>query len=261
MNDVARQFANVFTAIFQIYASYTVGSSVGTIAQGYRSPILPAAYAFAIWGPIFILCGIYALYQALPAQRQHLVFRTIGWWTAGAFLANGAWSYAYTNRQFIMAQAIIFAGFVFAGSSYLRFARVVPAARATHVDNWLIGPALGLLFGWLTAASVVGLAGTLIAQGFVAAGQSAEIRDAALLLLGGAVAFFVILASRKGAYGAWVSYSAAVLWALVALIVEQRSTSTITTAAAILAAIFVLLAAFGTWRAATLSPKRVESAA
>ena len=150
----------------------------------------------------------------------------------GAFLTNGAWSYAYTSRQFLLAQVIIFAGFVFAGGSYLRFVRVVPAARATHIDNWLIGPTLGLLFGWLTAASIVGLAGTLIAQGFAASGQGAEIRDAALLLLGGAVAFFVILASRQGPYGAWVSYGAAVLWALLAIIVEQRSTSTITTAAA-----------------------------
>lgn len=261
LTDVARQFTNVFAAIFQIYASYTVGSSVGVIAQEYRSPILPATYAFAIWGPIFILCGIYALYQALPGQRESPAFRSIGWWTAGAFLANGAWSYAYTSRQFLLAQAIIFAAFVFAAGSYLRFARAVPAAHATDIVNRLIGPALGLLFGWLTAASIVGLAGTLIAQGFAASEQRAEIRDAVLLLLGGAVAFFIIRASRKGPYGAWISYSAAVLWALVAVIVEQRSTSTITSAAAAVTAVLVLVAAFGPWGTPARSPRRTESAA
>ena len=260
LSDVARQFANVFAAIFQIYASYTVGSSVAAIAQEYRSPIFPATYAFAIWGPIFILCGTYALYQALPGQRRNPVFRAIGWWTIGAFLANCAWSYAFTSRQFLLAQAIILAGFIFAGGSYFRFVRVAPAARATKIDNWLIGPTLGLLFGWLTAANVVGLAGTLIAQGFGATGQVAEIRDATLLLLGGAVAFFVILASRNGPYGAWVSYSAAVLWALVAVIVEQRSASSITTAAAVVTAVLVLLAAVGPWGLPGRSPKRTESA-
>jgi hypothetical protein len=248
LSDVTRQFSIVFAAIFQIYASYTVGSSVGAIAQEYRSFILPASYAFAIWGPIFILCGVYALYQALPAQRENRIFRVIGWWAAGAFLANGAWSYAYTSRQFLLAQAIIFAGFVFAAGSYLGFARAVRAADAANIDNWLIGPTFGLLFGWITAASVVGLAGTLIAKGFAASGQRAEIRDAALLLLAGAVAFFVILASRRGPYGAWASFAAAVLWALVAIMVEQRSTSTITTAAAAVTAVFVLFAAFGPWK-------------
>jgi hypothetical protein len=261
MSDIFRQFGNVFAAIFQIYASYTVGSSVGTIAQEYRSPILPATYAFAIWGPIFILCGVYALYQALPAQRENPVFRAIGWWTVGAFLTNGAWSYAYTSRQFLLAQAIIVAGFVFAGGAYLKLARVVPSARATTLDNWLIGPTLGLLFGWLTAATVVGLAGTLVAIGIAASGQGAEIRDATLLLLAGAVAFQVILASRRGPYGAWVSYGAAVLWALVAIMIEQRSTSTITTAAAAVTAVIVLLAAFGPWGTPTRPPGRSASTA
>ena len=259
MSDVARQFANVFAAIFQVVASYAAGSSIGAIAQEYRSPILPATYAFAIWGPIFILCGAYALYQALPAHRERPAFRAIGWWTAGAFLANGAWSSAYTSRQFLLAQVIIVAGFVFAGGAYLRFARSSPGPRATQIDNWLIGPTLGLLFGWLTAATVVGLAGTLIAQGFAAAGRGEELRYAALLLLGGVVAFFVILASRKGPYGAWVSYSAAVLWALGAVIVEQRSTAPITTAAAGVTALLVLSAVFGPWGASARPPWRSAS--
>jgi hypothetical protein len=261
LSDIARQFANVFAAIFQVYASYTVGSSVGAIAQENRSLILPGSYAFAIWGPIFILCGVYALYQALPEQRAKRIFHAIGWWTAGAFLANGAWSYAYTNRQFILAQAIIFAGFFFAGGAYLRYARETPVTSATTIDNGLVGPTLGLLFGWITAANIVGLAGTLVALGFAATGQGAEIGGAALLLLGGAVAFFVIFRSRRGPYGAWVSYSAAVLWALVAVIVEQRSTSTVTTVAAIVGAILVLAAVIGPWSTPTQARGRAAPAA
>ena len=241
LSDVTRQFAVVFGAIFQIYASYGVGSSVGVIAQEYRSLILPATYAFAIWGPIFVLCLVYAIYQALPRQRANPIFRAIGWWTAGAFIANGAWSYTYTERQFILAQVILFAGFVFAGSAYLRFARERSAANATNLDNWLTGPTLGLLFGWITAANVAGLAGTLISQGFAATGQGAEIGGGALLLTGGAVASFVILVSRQGPYGAWVAYAAAVLWALLAVIVEQRTASRITTLTAAATAGLVLL--------------------
>ena len=75
------------------------------------------------------------------------------------------------------------------------------------------------------------------------------------------MAFFVILASRKGPYGAWVSYSAAVLWALLAIIVEQRSTSTITSAAAVVSAILVLLATFGLWGTLARMARQSESAA
>lgn len=247
LSDVARQFAVIFTAIFQVYAAYTIGPVTGAIAQEFRSVILPATYAFGIWGPIYILCGIYAIYQALPAQRENPIFRAIGWWSAGAFLANGVWLYVYANRQFVLSQVIILAGLIFAGMAYFRFVQHVPAARATSLETLLVGPALGLLFGWLTAANIVGLANTLVSQGLSAAGQGAEIGGAGLLLLGGAVAFFVILFSRGSTPGAWVAYSGAVIWALVAVVVEHRADSLLTVGAAVVGIILVLTAMFGPW--------------
>jgi hypothetical protein len=249
LDDIARQFTVIFAAIFQVYASYIVGDSVGAIAQENRSLIFPATYAFAIWGPIFVLCGVYALHQALPAQRENPIYRAIGWWTVGAFLANGVWSYAYVNRQFVVAQLIIFAGFVFAGGAFFRYAREATGARLTNVDTWVVGPALGLLFGWITAANIVGLASTLVALGFAGAGEGAAVGGASLLLLGGAVACFVILTTKTGPEGAWVPFGAAVLWALAAVVLEQRAASTLTAGAAVFCALLVLAAMVGPWRA------------
>lgn len=245
--DYARQFAVIFTAIFQVYASAVGGQANGAIAQEFRSSILPATYAFAIWGPIFILCSLYAIYQALPAQRENPVFRAIGWWTAGTFLANGVWIYAFTGRQFVLAQLIIFASFICAGMAYVRFAHEASAARASNIENWLAGPAIGLLFGWITAANVVGLASTLVAQGMSPVGQGAAVGGAALLLFGGAVAFFVLIGSKTGATGAWVAYGAAVLWALTAVAIEQRNASMLTAAAAVVSIVLVLAALLGPW--------------
>ncbi len=260
LGDIARQFAVVFAAIFQVYASYVSGASVGTIAQENRSLILPAGYAFSIWGAIFLLCGLYAIFQALPAQRDNPIFRGIGWWTAAAFAANGAWIYAYTSRQFVLAQAIILAGFVCAGGAYFRFTRPDGGQSGATIQRWVVGPALGLLFGWLTAATIVGLAGTLVAQGFAATGQGAEIGGAALLLLGGAVAFFVILMSKRGPESAWIAYGAAVIWALVAIIVEQRSASTATTAVAAVCTVLVLAAMLGPWQAPSRPVENLRAA-
>ena len=258
--DVARQCAVVFAAIFQVYASYNGGASVGVIAQENRSLILPASYAFSIWALIFILCGLYALYQALPTQRENPTFRAIGWWTAAAFIANGAWTYAYTSRQFVLAQVILFAGFMFAGGAYLRFTRAATGTRLTSSANWIVGPALGLLFGWITAANVVGLAGTLIAQGLAATGQGAAIGAAALLVLGGVVALIVLLSSKREVHGAGIAFGGAVLWALAAVIVEQRSASALTTGAAAVCAVLVAAAMLGSWRTPEASSGRFTTA-
>jgi hypothetical protein len=118
-------------------------------------------------------------------------------------------------------------------------------ARLSTVDQWIVGPALGLLFGWITAANIVGLASTLVALGFAPTGQGAAIGGAALLLLGGAMAFFVILYSRSGPESAWIPFGAVVLWALAAVVVEQRAASAVTAGAAILCAALVAAAMVG----------------
>lgn len=246
-SDIGRQFATIFGAIFQIYAAYVAGGAVGTIARELRTPITPASGAFSIWGPIFILAAIYALYQGTPAERERPLFRAIGWWTAASYFANGAWVYAFTNRQFALAQVIIVASFVFAAGALLRFARALPAARATIIANRLIGPAIGLLAGWLTAASAVGLASTLVAYGWAGDGRL-EVVSTMLLLVAATIAVALILASRTGPSGAWVAYGAAMLWALAAIIAEQRSVSPIATGGAAAGAVLVLLALVATWR-------------
>lgn len=247
LNDILRQFAVVVTAIAQVYVSYAIGRDVGTIAQENRSIILPATYAFAIWGLIFLLSLIYAIYQALPANRESPIFRAIGWWSAGAFLCNSAWNPIYINRQFVLSQVVILSGVLCAGMAYFRFVRAATPVRLTAIDTWVIAPALGLLFGWLTAANVVGLASVFVANGFAATGQGAETGGAALLLFGGAVAFFVVVFTRSGPTTAWVAYGAAVIWALIAVYLEQRNASMLVGVAAILGIVLIAAALVGPW--------------
>jgi len=59
-----RRVALVAGAVFQILAGFLV--PVGEIAGDTRSLVIPADYAFGIWGPIFVLCLICAVYGALP---------------------------------------------------------------------------------------------------------------------------------------------------------------------------------------------------
>ncbi len=246
--DIVRQLAVLVTAAFQVYASYIGGGHIGTMAQEFRSPILPAGYAFAIWGLIFLLCGIYAIYQGLPAQGDNPLFRQIGWWTAGAFAANGLWIYVYTSRAFALAEIVIIIGFVLAVSAFLRFVLSEQMSPRSAVERWVVGPALGLLAGWLTAASLVGLAGTLIALGIMdGQSQAAEIVGVVLVLLGGAFAAGIVFSARQGPPEAWWAYAAAVVWALVAIIVEQRATSIVAAAAAAIGIALVLFAALGPW--------------
>src|ERR671912_287626 len=87
--DLARQVATVVGALFQVLAPVIV--PIGAIAKETPSLVIPADYAFAIWGPIFLLCLAYATYQALPANGKNPLLQRVGWFLAGAFFLNGLW--------------------------------------------------------------------------------------------------------------------------------------------------------------------------
>ncbi len=248
LNDMFRQFAVLLTAISQVYVSYSIGRDVGGIAQENRSLILPASYAFSIWGAIFLLCLLYAVYQALPVNRTSPIFRAVGWWSAGAFLCNTIWNQIFINRQFVLSQVVIFCGLLCAGMAFFRFVQTATPRRLTAVENWIVAPAFGLLFGWLTAANVVGLASVLVASGFAATGEGAELGGAALILFGSAIAFFVVIFSRSGPSSAWVAYGAAVIWALVAVFLEQRGTSMLVGLTAVVGIVLVAAALVVPWK-------------
>ena len=79
--DVARQASTVVGALFQVLAGAIV--PIGAIAGERPSLVIPADYAFAVWGPIFLLCLAYATYQALPANRHDPLLRRVGWFLPG----------------------------------------------------------------------------------------------------------------------------------------------------------------------------------
>lgn len=195
--DAARQAANAAGSIFQVAVpALFTGADVGRVSDENGTLVVPAGYAFGIWGVIFLLCFAYAAYQALPANREDELLRRIGWFTAGAFFLNGLWEILFPARQFLLAQAVIVGIFACVAGAYLRFAR--EGRASSRADRWLIAPTLGLFFGWITAATTISFATTFVALGLLGGGTGEAILGAALLLLGGSLAAAATLHAKAG---------------------------------------------------------------
>jgi len=246
-NDIVRQLVNVIGALFQVAAGalgFLFGLDIAGVSDTTRSLIVPADAAFVIWTPIFLLSIAYAVYQALPANREVPLLRTVGWFTAGAFVRNGIWELLFPNRQFLLAQLTILAIWLFLATAFVRMVR--HKDEITNVQAWLVTLPIGLMFGWLTAANLAGLAATLVGLGQRGEGMGAAIGGAALLIFGGAVAATVIAFGKRGHLLSWIPYTVAVLWALAFIALNQRAASLLTTATAlVVAAVLVAVALFG----------------
>lgn len=244
--DMARQAANVVGALFQVAMTVVASAKIQEIVdRGPGSLVEPAAYAFAVWALIFALSLVYAVYGALPANRENPLLRRIGWYTAGAFAFTGMWSVFVPAEQLLLAQAMLIVVFLCLAVAYLRLAR---SERDTlsAADRWLVALPLGPFFGWITAANAVSLTSEAVRFGLVEArGASEALLGSTLLLLGGVLAAAVVLAGKSGPIQGYLSYGVTVLWALFAVVTNQYDASLITTGAALIAAVPIVLALLG----------------
>ena len=71
------------------------------------SPIVPPGAWFAIWGIIYTLLILFAIYQVLPAQRDDAACVAARPYATAALVLNGAWLVVSGNQLYWMALIII----------------------------------------------------------------------------------------------------------------------------------------------------------
>src|SRR3712207_1379871 len=104
--DRLRQGLNLLLALGQTATTwYVVATGADPITSSdprVTTVMVPAGYAFSIWGPIYASTAAYGIYQARPSLREDPLLRRVGWLTAPAFLGTSLWLLA-AQRQWIWA--------------------------------------------------------------------------------------------------------------------------------------------------------------
>src|SRR4030042_4643055 len=67
------------------------GQNTGEISDRFKVYFVPAGYVFSIWGLIYLGLIVFAIFQALPSQRENPRLRSTSWWVSLSGLANIAW--------------------------------------------------------------------------------------------------------------------------------------------------------------------------
>jgi hypothetical protein len=201
------------------------GKSIGEISNTVFRDVLiiPANYAFAIWGLIYL--GLFGLgiYQILPSQREDFSFRQAGYPIVLASVAQCVWVYLFLLRLFIpslLAMLVIVLSLI---TAYLRLGiAITPVPR---VKKWWVHLPISIYLGWISVASIVNVACALYFQNWDGWGISGELWAVIMVIiatgLGCAIAF-----RRQD-----IAYPAAIIWAIVAVAIKHSTYSTLKTTA------------------------------
>ncbi|MBF2072824.1 MAG: tryptophan-rich sensory protein [Synechococcales cyanobacterium C42_A2020_086] len=224
---------NVWSNLFPLN-----GQSIGEISntQFANVLIIPANYAFAIWGVIYLGLLAFGIYQLLPAQRRDPAVQSIQLWVIVTCIAQAVWVFLFLSRLFWLS-VVAMLGILLPLIAIYQIAVVRQASHRldSRQDRWLIQIPFSIYLGWISVATIVNVACALDSGGWTGGGIPAPVWTVLLLVIAAAIAATLAWRYRDAAY------SLVIIWAAVAVAVRQSSFPLIVTVALGLAAALAIL--------------------
>lgn len=217
---IAAFLVNVWTNIAPIN-----DLNVGEISSQFfaNTKVIPANYAFSIWGLIYL--GLFGLgiYQVLPSQRHNPRLSQMGYGLVWASLAQIIWIFLFLYRLFplsIVAMVAILLSLIY---SYLKLN--VGRRRVPKAETWLINIPLSLYLSWISVATVVNVAIALDSLNWNGWGIPSQVWTAIVMIVAATIA--IVMRVRHGE----TAYLLVTIWALVAIAIGQNDEPLIVTTA------------------------------
>jgi len=195
------------------------GKTTAEISNSYLTLITPAGYVFSIWGIIYVLLGIYLVYQALPSQKNAPFQKQINGLFILTNVLNVVWLFFWQTEQLPFSVGIIIAFLATLIVIYLRLN--IGKSNVSLKEKLCVHVPFSVYLGWVTIATIANIAVTLVSIGWDGFGLS--LQTWAVLVLAVAVLIdLIVIATRKD-----IAYSLVFIWALAGIAVNQSTNSTI----------------------------------
>ena len=225
MKDILRQYFVALTIIATLVVNVLAdvlpinGLNTGEISDRFKVYFVPAGYVFSIWGVIYLGLIAFAVFQALPSQRENPRMRATGWWIALGGLANSAWIFLWHYEQFPLT---IIAMLVLLGSLIVTYLRLgIGRSAVSASETWTTRVPFSIYLGWITVATVANVTSLLDYLKWNGFGIAPEIWMWIVLAAVLVIAVLMNFTRRD------IAYSLVILWALAGISVKQADVSSV----------------------------------
>ena len=221
MKDTLRQISVILTILATIVVNVLAnalpinGQNTGQISDRFQVYFVPAGYVFSIWGLIYLGLIAFAIFQALPSQRENPRLRKVGWWIALGGLTNIAWIFLWHYEQFpltIIAMLVLLCTLIL---TYLGLD--IARSKVSAAEKWAAHLPFSIYLGWITVATVANITSVLDYVQWDGFGIAPEIWMGIVLLAVLVIAILMNFNRRD------VAYAAVILWALAGISIKFAS--------------------------------------
>jgi hypothetical protein len=203
------------------------GVTTGEISDRFDVYFVPAGYVFSIWGVIYLGLIAFAIYQALPSQRDNPRLIRVGYLFALSCVANIAWLFLWHYELFPLTLIAMVALLGLLISIYTRLG--IGREEAPATEQWLVRLPFSIYLGWVSVATIANVTSLLDYLGWNGWGISEVAWTVVMLVIGAGLTTVVSLSRRD------VAYALVIVWAFVGIAVKHTGTPTVAITAVVAA--------------------------
>ncbi|MGD8565727.1 MAG: tryptophan-rich sensory protein [Candidatus Bathyarchaeota archaeon] len=225
-NSSILKWVNIFVFILMVLINGLAGSTTllggkntAEISNASFTLITPAGYVFSIWGVIYVLLGIFVIFQSLPREKEKDYHRKIGWLFVLSCVANIAWLFLWQFEYLAFSVILMFLLLASLIYTYLRLD--IGKSKVGFHEKLTIHLPFSTYLGWITIASIANVAVTLVSLNWDGFGISQE-TWATLILIIALLITILVLATRKD-----IAYGLVIIWAFVGISIGQSGNQNI----------------------------------
>lgn len=193
------------------------GVTTGELSDSYPNLFVPSGFTFSIWGVIYILLGMFAVYQLIMALRkieqQESFIDRIGPFFIITSAANIGWIFAWHYRLAFVSLLVMLVLFASLLTLYLKLD--IRQRGISGQNKIFVAVPFSVYLGWITVATIANVTAVLVDVGWNGFGISETVWTIAVLIVGAAIGLAVLF-TRQDIY-----YALVIEWAYFGILMKR----------------------------------------
>ncbi len=200
-----------------LYGLSTLGylgdSPVGQTSVDTEPLIVPAGYAFSIWGIIYTGLILFPIFQLIKKRDKHPLWHQVRILFSLNVIANGLWlAFASYNWLWMTVIVIIF---MLISLYRINLLLIKIEAEGAAINFWTERLVFSIYFAWITLATVLNISAALNYYNWTGFGLSEVSWSLIILPIVAIIASTAVWKYKDSAY------AGVVVWAFIALVIKH----------------------------------------
>lgn len=196
------------------------GVGTGEVSDSFPDLFAPSGLTFAIWGVIYVLLAVFAIYQTGLFSKDKTLFdtkwlRNVGFYFVLSSMANTiwifAWHYKIIELSLIMMLVIL--------ASLIKIIHILKKQKLSTKERLIIKLPFSVYFGWITVATIANIVTLLVAWNWNRFGLSEQVIAILVIGVGAIIGISTVLSNKDIAFGM------VFIWAYMGILLKHLSES------------------------------------